>query len=96
MEKHKREISCHFQNDLMKERVCIHEWAWPGFRLKFQTFVINIRPKSVKTFVIDLGVFTKNLRPVLGLAKGITLSLPLGRFSLKLMPKVLAFVYKFK
>ena len=32
-------------------------------------------PKTAKTFFLGLVVFTKNLRPVLGLAKGSTLRL---------------------
>ena len=45
-----------------------------GLRLKL-TFVSSFCPKPVKTFVLGLVVFTKNLRPVLGLAKGSTLRL---------------------
>ena len=40
-----------------------------------ETFVSSFCPKTSKTFVLGLVVFTKNLRRVLGLAKGSTLSL---------------------
>ena len=52
---------------------------WPvftkGLRLKVETLVSSFCPRIAKTFVLDLAVFTKNLRPVLGLAKGSTLRL---------------------
>ena len=44
-------------------------------KLKIETFVSSFCPKTAKTFVLGLVVFTKNLRPVLGLAKGSTLRL---------------------
>ena len=43
--------------------------------LKVETFVSGFCPKTSKSFVLDLVVFTKNLRPILGLAKGSTLRL---------------------
>ena len=46
-----------------------------GLRLKVESFVSSFCPKTAKTFVLGLVVFTKNLRPVLGLAKGSTLRL---------------------
>ena len=46
-----------------------------GLRLKVETFVSSFCPQTAKTFVLGLVVFTKNLRPVLGLAKGSTLRL---------------------
>ena len=46
-----------------------------GLRLKVETFVSSFCPKTAKTFVLDLVVLTKNLRLVLGLAKGSTLRL---------------------
>ena len=56
-------------------RARIHESSSPGLRLKGETFVSSFCRKTAKTFVLGLVVFTKNLRPVLGLAKGSTLRL---------------------
>ena len=47
----------------------------PLLRLKVETFVSSFCLKTAKTFVLGLVVFTKNLRLVLGLAKGSTLRL---------------------
>ena len=46
-----------------------------GLRLKVETFLSSFCPKTAKTFVLGLVVFTKNLRPILGLAKSSTLRL---------------------
>ena len=73
-------------------RAHIHERALPVLNLKFKTFVLSMCRKSAKTFAIGLVVFTKNLRPVLGLAKGITLSLPVER--LKYYAKLLELCVK--
>ena len=43
--------------------------------LKVETFVSSFFSKTAKIFVLGLVVFTKNLKPVLGLAKGSTLRL---------------------
>ena len=40
-----------------------------------ETFVSSFCPKTATTFILGLVVFTKNLSPVLGLAKGSTLRL---------------------
>ena len=53
----------------------IHERSYPGLRLIVETFVSCFCPKTAKTFVLGLVVFTKNLRTVLSLAKGSTLRL---------------------
>ena len=50
-------------------------WARIHKRLKVETFVSSFCPKTAKTFLLGLVVFTKNLRPVLGLAKGSALRL---------------------
>ena len=56
-------------------RARIHERSLPRLRLKVETFVSSFCPKTAKTLVLGLVVFTKNLRLVLGLAKGSTLRL---------------------
>ena len=43
--------------------------------INFATFVSSFCPQPAKTFVLGLVVFTKNLRLVLGIAKGSTLRL---------------------
>ena len=45
-----------------------------GLGLKFR-FLSQLSQKIAKTFVLILAVFTKKLRPVLGLNKGLTLRL---------------------
>ena len=47
--------------------------AKPKFKLQYYTSVFNICPVSATSFVIGLVVLPNNLKPVLGLAKGIIL-----------------------